>query len=293
MLLAAGIVITGLLALCRDNRREQPNRESPGEPVAITIDYPAEGSIFPPEFPAPTWLWRDAADQAASWEISITFADGSSPAAAISAGERMRIGEIDPRCVSSTNKPPALTPEQAAAHTWTPDSATGPPSRSTRWTGRRRLSSPDIAAGDSKKIVSRGQVSIRTSRDPVGAPIFYRDVPLMPSENEKGVIKPLAPQAVPLIAWRLRSVADKESRVLMEGPAHLRELPFLLRRRQDARHGHGRPEKRQRAVRNRQGPAADVDSQRGSGRMEHLSRESWGASCGWGSCPRFHPMPGT
>ena len=41
--------------------------------------------------------------------------------------------------------------------------------------------------------VSRGQVAILTSKDPVGAPIFYRDVPLMPSELEKGVIKPLAP----------------------------------------------------------------------------------------------------
>ena len=69
----------------------------------------------------------------------------------------------------------------------------------------------------SKSVVSRGQVSILTSRDPVGAPIFYRDVPLMPSENETGVIKPLAPQAVPLIAWRLRNVGDRESRVLMEG----------------------------------------------------------------------------
>ncbi len=30
------------------------------------------------------------------------------------------------------------------------------------------------------------------SADPVNAPIFYRDVPLMPSETEKGFIKPLA-----------------------------------------------------------------------------------------------------
>ena len=52
--------------------------------------------------------------------------------------------------------------------------------------------------------MSRGRVSIRTSTDPVGAPIFYRDVPLMPSDGEKGVIKPLDQKLVPLIAWRLR-----------------------------------------------------------------------------------------
>ena len=52
---------------------------------------------------------------------------------------------------------------------------------------------------DAKHAVSSGRVTIRTSKDPVGAPIFYRDVPLMPSETEKGIIKPLAANAIPLI----------------------------------------------------------------------------------------------
>jgi hypothetical protein len=33
----------------------------------------------------------------------------------------MKIGAIDPLCVSTANKPPFLTPEQAAAHTWKPE----------------------------------------------------------------------------------------------------------------------------------------------------------------------------
>ena len=37
-----------------------------------------------------------------------------------SPGEPLAIGAIDPRCVSSTNELPKLTPEQAAAHTWIP-----------------------------------------------------------------------------------------------------------------------------------------------------------------------------
>ena len=65
--------------------------------------------------------------------------------------------------------------------------------------------------------LSRGQVTIQTSRDPVGAPIFYRDVPLMPSAGENGVIKPLAAKAVPLIAWRLRNISEAASRVMMTG----------------------------------------------------------------------------
>jgi tetratricopeptide (TPR) repeat protein len=213
----AGLVVVTALGAWQIARRRTRTQTAIGLPGSITIDYPAEGSIFPPDFPAPTWLWRDLADQSESWEVTITFSDGSPAIRAESAGPRMRVGDIDPRCVSATNKPPALTPEQAEAHTWVPDSAT--------WSAIKQHSAGHPAAvvitghrqGDPKPITSRGGISIQTSIDPVGAPIFYRDVPLMPSENEKGVIKPLAPQAVPLIAWRLRSVADTKSRVVMEG----------------------------------------------------------------------------
>jgi hypothetical protein len=51
----------------------------------------------------------------------------------------------------------------------------------------------------------------------VGAPIFYRDVLLMPSEQEKGVIKPLAQNALPLIAWRLHDITEPRSRLLLTG----------------------------------------------------------------------------
>jgi tetratricopeptide (TPR) repeat protein len=215
--MAAGLVMVVALATCRVVNRDLPKQEPIGNPVSITIDYPAEGSVFPPEFPAPAWQWRDADSDVASWDLNVTFSDGSPAIHVVSAGERMHIGESDPRCVSPTNLPPVLTPEQAAAHTWTPDTAT--------WSAIKKHSvdrpASIIISGhrldNLKTTFSRGQVSIRTSKDPVGAPIFYRDVPLMPSENEKGVIKPLAPQAIPLIAWRLRNVGDRTSRLLMEG----------------------------------------------------------------------------
>jgi tetratricopeptide (TPR) repeat protein len=38
----------------------------------------------------------------------------------------------------------------------------------------------------------------------------------MPSELEKGVIKPLAAEAIPLVAWRVRNVGEPRSRVVME-----------------------------------------------------------------------------
>ncbi len=185
--------------------------------AAITIDYPSEGSVFPPDFAAPTVLWRDSADTSTSWQIQITFSDRAPGITVKSNGDALRVGEIDPRCVAATNELPELTPQQAAAHTWKPDAET--------WSAIKRHSLERPATititgfrdQNRNEAVSRGRVTIQTSKDPVAAPIFYRDVPLMPSELQKGVIKPLSPAAVPLVAWRLRDVGEPRSRVVMEG----------------------------------------------------------------------------
>ena len=174
---------------------------------AIAIDYPEDGSIFPPEITPPTFLWRDSAKTAAEWRIDVSFADGSAGIRATSKGERLRIGRIDPDCVADTNEPPKLTAQQAAAHTWVPSPAL--------WAAIKRHSVAGAATVTISDFRGAGSVRIRTSRDPVGAPIFYRDVPLMPTELERGVIKPLAAIALPLVAWRLRNVAEPASRVVM------------------------------------------------------------------------------
>ncbi len=185
-------------------------------PTTITIDYPLDGSIFPPEIKPPTFIWRDAAEQATRWQIEVTFADRSAEVRVQSNGERLRIGEIDPRCISTTNELPKFTPEQAAAHAWIPDAMT--------WEAIKKHSVKDAAVltisgfneNDGKQALSHGRVSIQTSKDPVGAPIFYRDVPLMPSETEKGIIKPLPSGAVKLIQWRTLQIGEAQSRVVLK-----------------------------------------------------------------------------
>lgn len=174
----------------------------------ITIDYPEEGSIFPAEITAPTFLWRDDSASAKTWLIEVTFGNGSPKIQAKSQGERLAIGEIDPRVVSDTNEPPKLKPEFASGHSWKPDEQT--------WKTIKRHSTKRPAT---VKIIglTSASVTIRTSIDPVGAPIFYRDVPLIPSETEKGVIKPLARSGIPLINWRLRNVSEPDSRILLTG----------------------------------------------------------------------------
>ncbi len=188
----------------------------PAHLPAITIDYPLDGSIFPPEIIPPTFIWRDAADGSTHWRIDIAFSDGSPAIHAESAGERLAIGAIDPQCVSSTNELPKLTPEQAAAHTWIPSAEVWEAIKKHSVANAAVVTIGGFAERDAKHAVSRGQITIHTSKDPAGAPIFYRDVPLMPSETEKGIIKPLASNAIHLINWRLRDISKPESRVVLK-----------------------------------------------------------------------------
>ncbi|HLY42390.1 MAG TPA: tetratricopeptide repeat protein [Terracidiphilus sp.] len=213
ILMGAGVCAAVALAALRSVRAGLPvhAEERAG---TITIDYPLSGSIFPPEITPPTFLWHDAS-QAAHWTVEIRFADGSAPVRAQSAGARLKIGEIDQRCVSTTNELPKVTPELATARSWTPDATTWERIKKHSIAGPATVIIKGLGAGGAS--ASSGQTTISTSIDPVGAPIFYRDVPLMPSETVKGIIKPLAENAVPLIAWRLRSISQPKSRVVLEG----------------------------------------------------------------------------
>jgi tetratricopeptide (TPR) repeat protein len=191
------------------------SRPAPADSASITIDYPQEGSIFPPDIIPPTFIWRDADASATAWRIAVTFADGAKPIQATSHGEPIQIGEIDPRCVSENNKPPSLTPEQAAAHTWRPNADTWAAIKQHSVEHPAIVEITGIADEAPERPLSQGRVSLTTSKDAVGAPIFYRDVPLMPSEGAKNFIQPLAPSALFLINWRLRFIDQPESRLLI------------------------------------------------------------------------------
>jgi hypothetical protein len=145
-----------------------------------TIDYPQDGSVFPPEIAAPTFIWQDSSS-ISEWRIDVEFRDSS----------------------------PAIH-TRSAVRSWTPDAAlwaaikthsTGSPATVT------------ITGG----AAHPAQVRIETSRDPVGAPIFYRDVPLVPSAGEKGVIKPLPSALIPTIGWRLRYLDEPSGRLVLTG----------------------------------------------------------------------------
>jgi Flp pilus assembly protein TadD len=201
------------------------------EPLAdIRILYPSDGSVFPPDFSPPTFVWRDFAETSSAWVIEITFSSDSSILRLRTEGEPMRTGELDHRCLGPPDEIPTLSPEQRAARTWRPDRALWLKIQhhSTEAAATVMITGVREASGGQLYAVSRGSITIRTARDPIGVPIFYRDVPLrLPGESldgkaarplpRRGIMQPLPVTALPLVEWRLRYVNETRSRLVLSG----------------------------------------------------------------------------
>jgi hypothetical protein len=89
----------------------------------IVIDYPLEGSVFSPDFAAPTFLFRDPLSSNTAWRAEIRFRDGGPPIRLEVQARWLEPGEIDCRAVADTNELPKVPPEMAATRTLRPDRA--------------------------------------------------------------------------------------------------------------------------------------------------------------------------
>jgi tetratricopeptide (TPR) repeat protein len=186
-------------------------------PDTLVIDYPSQRSIFPPDIIPPLFQWRDHSSTARVWRVEIHFAERAPKVALWSAGEKLQIGETDETLIGYV--PPTLTPEQAEAHTWRPDEKTWEIIKTHSVRQPATVIISGYASKDAPQPVSVGQVEIQTSVDPVGAPILYRDVPLLPASKEqieRGVIKPLPDSVLPDIKWELRYISNPKSKVVMQ-----------------------------------------------------------------------------
>jgi tetratricopeptide (TPR) repeat protein len=190
---------------------------TPASP-ALTIDVPANGSVYPPDIIPPQFAWRDGNPAAAVWRIEVVFGDHSRPIKLWSQGEKMQVGALDTSLVGYV--PPTLSPEQAAAHTWRPDEKTWAEIKKHSAQQPATVIVTGYASQKGSQPLSHGQSTLQTSKEPVGAPLFYRDVPLLPPPPEteqRGVIKPLPDSVLPKIKWRLRYVNETQSKTVMEG----------------------------------------------------------------------------
>ena len=182
---------------------------------AITIDYPFEGSLFPPDIVAPTFLWHDSNEAADRWLIQVEFGNGAPPIVELTAGKQ-KAPVIDPEAISETNRDYQRPAYEVSARAWAPAEPAWEAIKSNSVEHPAVITIYGVDGGK-RAAVSKAQVRIMTSRDPVAAPIFYRDVPLMPTSVKPGEpIKPIATSALHIIAWRLRDISKPAAPVLLK-----------------------------------------------------------------------------
>jgi len=187
-------------------------------PSILKIDYPSSGSVFPPDMVPPTFLFHDGAAGSRSWFVDISIPGGPGPLGFITDGRRTA-PETDPRCglPPDYREPEAL----ASAAGFTPEPAVWDvlvrnPEKDVTVTVYGLAEAAPASAPGPSSVLSRGAVVLRISKDPVGAPIFYRDVPLKPTTNERGVVMPLPEGSLPLVEWRVRDLSKPRSRLVLK-----------------------------------------------------------------------------
>ncbi|MHC4971848.1 MAG: tetratricopeptide repeat protein [Planctomycetota bacterium] len=184
----------------------------------LAIDYPLDETVFPPEFVPPTFLWHDPDPESDTWIVEIEFSDPKAKSITVEVpGDPPPKGELDMDAFGETNEPYEGTAYQKSARSWTPPRELWERVKRSSRESTATVRITGFAKADPETPLSKGTVRILTSKDPVGAPIFYRDVPLMPSVGTSGVIKPLSDNALPLIAWRLRDVSRPDSKLVLKG----------------------------------------------------------------------------
>jgi len=123
--------------------------EEGGQYAPLTIRYPLHGTLFPPEIIPPTFRWEDRETGSDAWVLGIAFQDE---------GEGMSVTCPDMEWTPSDEEWEAVKRRSRER-----------PARVTVLGVRRQ--SPNT-------ILSAATIMIATSKDPAGAPIFYREVDL-------------------------------------------------------------------------------------------------------------------
>ncbi len=122
---------------------------SGGREGPLKIKYPQDGTLFPPEIVAPTFLWDDKSESADSWFVLARFATD---------GEVLRF---------STD-----------AASWRPSEEDWERIKHESRDADAEIIVAGVNRAVPSKILSTASVRIRTSEHEVGDSVFYREVPL-------------------------------------------------------------------------------------------------------------------
>lgn len=164
---------------------------SPGN---LMIRFPIEGSVFPPEITNQAFYWDDSS-KASVWLIELTLSDGQEPARVLSRGDR------------DDGMPDAEYLFGGRAHTWKPDDSLWKRTVASSVEKSASLAIFGFSVDNPNQFLSQATVHFQVSRDPVGAPIIYRHMPL-----EFGL------SAIARTTLRSRDVSQPQARVLLSRP---------------------------------------------------------------------------
>jgi tetratricopeptide (TPR) repeat protein len=115
----------------------------------LTILYPLDETLFPPEIVSPAFRWKDDSPESDIWLVTIKFQD-----------DRGRMNFITSR------------------QKWKPKAKTWDEIKKRSLEKEAEVTILGASSSSPRKIISGNRISISTSRDKVGSPIFYREVDL-------------------------------------------------------------------------------------------------------------------
>jgi len=115
----------------------------------LAISYPLNETLFPPEIAPPVFLWKDGSPRCNIWLITMKFQDS-----------RQRLNFL------------------TRTRQWTPPAKQWEQIKKLSLEKQAEVAILGLDRSDTRRILSSGRISIKTSRDPVGAPLFYREVNL-------------------------------------------------------------------------------------------------------------------
>lgn len=176
-------LLGALLFSCNNNKpniedlfsNKEKNKQSF---YGISIEYPKEGTIFPPEFPAPEFLWGDSLNSQTRWHIRLQGNNGR---------------ELYRTIVRSTK--------------WRPDSSAWMNIKSASRTDTIHLTIIGEQRNFNRYKYSLGRSCFSFSQDSVGGLIFYRAVPLPFGYAVKNVNQ---------IEWYLGSIDGSKPRKILD-----------------------------------------------------------------------------
>lgn len=114
----------------------------------LSVLYPYDESIFPPDMAAPTFKWTEEEAGTTDWLVMVTFDNGQEP---------LFIECVNPH--------------------WTPTKERWERIKQNSIQGPAQISILGVKSRSRPEVVSKGSVKISTSRDPVAAPVMFRRVP--------------------------------------------------------------------------------------------------------------------